>query len=67
MMNFVKQLAVKYNKKEIVLKAMDSAEKALQFYKKNGFEITGSFKLPESVFTLIKPEFRGMYILSFKL
>jgi ribosomal protein S18 acetylase RimI-like enzyme len=67
LMNFVKQLALKYNKKEIVLKAMDSAEKALQFYKKNGFEIKGSFRLPDAVFSLIKPEFRGMYILSCKL
>lgn len=67
LMNFVKKLAVKYNKKVIVLKAMDSAEKALQFYKKNGFEITGSFRLPDTVFALIKPEFRGMYILSCQL
>jgi GNAT superfamily N-acetyltransferase len=64
LMNFVKQIAVKYNKKEIVLKAMDSAKKALQFYEKNGFEIKGSFRLPDEVFTLIKPELRGMYILS---
>ena len=66
-MNFVKEFALKLNKKRIVLKAMDSAEKALQFYKKNGFEITGSFRLPDTVFTLIKPEFRGMYILSCQL
>jgi ribosomal protein S18 acetylase RimI-like enzyme len=67
LMNFVKQIAIKHNKKEIVLKAMDSAEKALQFYNKNGFKIISTLSLPADVFTLIKPEFRGMYVLSCEL
>ena len=67
LLNFVKQLAVKYNKKEIVLKAMDSAEKALQFYQKNGFVMVKSFALSSSIFSLMKPAYRGMFILSCKL
>jgi ribosomal protein S18 acetylase RimI-like enzyme len=67
MMHFVKQLALTLHKKEIVLKAMDSAEKALQFYKKNGFKITETIRLPDEIFTLIKTEYRGMYVLSCKL
>ena len=67
LMNFVKQIAFQYDKKEIVLKAMDSASKALQFYTKNGFEIVGNLRLPDDIFTLIKPELRGMFVLSCKL
>jgi ribosomal protein S18 acetylase RimI-like enzyme len=64
LINFVKQIAKEYKKNEIVLKAMDSAEKALQFYKKNGFNIVSSFRLPDEIFVLIKPTLRGMYVLS---
>ncbi len=63
LMKFVIDLAKQYQKKELVLKAMDSAEKALQFYQKHGFEIVADFRLPDAVFTLMKPEFRGMLIL----
>ncbi len=63
LMQFVIDLAKQHQKKELVLKAMDSATKALQFYKKQGFEIVGDFRLPDTVFTLMKPEFRGMLIL----
>ena len=44
---------------------MDSAEKALRFYKKLGFEIVADYCLPSEVFTLMKPEYRGMYILQY--
>jgi ribosomal protein S18 acetylase RimI-like enzyme len=67
LINFVKQIALSYHKKEIILKAMDSAQKALEFYKKNGFQVTGNFRLPDHIFGLIKPEFRGMLVLSCKL
>jgi GNAT superfamily N-acetyltransferase len=67
LIQFVKNFAAKQNKKEIILKAMDSATDALQFYKKNGFEIVGDFQLPASVFILMKPEYRGMYILKHSL
>lgn len=67
LMNFVKNVASEYHKKEIVLKAMDSAQKALLFYKKNGFEIISSFRLPDEIFVLIKPTLRGMLVLSCKV
>jgi len=67
LMQFVIDLATQYQKKELVLKAMDSAEKALQFYQKHGFEVVSNFRLPDAVFTLMKPEFRGMLILKRQL
>lgn len=67
LLNFVKRIAKEYKKNEIVLKAMDSADKALQFYKKNGFHIVSSFRLPDEIFVLIKPALRGMYVLSCKV
>jgi ribosomal protein S18 acetylase RimI-like enzyme len=67
MMNYVIDIARQLNKKKVVLKAMDSAEKALRFYKKQGFEIVGNYNLPGEVFTLMKPEYRGMYILKLTL
>ena len=63
----MKGVAVKLNKKDIILKAMDSAERALQFYKKNGFEMAGKLALPGHVFTLMKPEYRGMFVLKHSL
>ncbi len=63
MMKHVFDVAKQYNKKSIQLKAMDSADKALSFYKKLGFEIIGEYRLPGEIFTLMKPEYRGMYIL----
>jgi GNAT superfamily N-acetyltransferase len=67
LMQFVKDFSKQLNKKTILLKAMDSANKALTFYQKNGFKIVGDFQLPASVFTLMKPEYRGMYILKLEL
>ncbi len=63
LMNFTMKLAKQYHKKHIVLKAMDSAHKALAFYEKHGYKIVGEYRLPDKVFTLMKPEYRGMYIL----
>jgi ribosomal protein S18 acetylase RimI-like enzyme len=63
LMQFVIALAKEKQKKELVLKAMDSATQALRFYKKLGFEQVGTLTLPSSIFQLMKPEYRGMYIL----
>lgn len=67
LLNFVKALSIKLNKKIILLKAMDSATEALKFYQKNGFEIVDNFQLPADIFTLMKPEYRGMFILKHHL
>ena len=67
LIKFVKNLSEQLGKKIILLKAMDSAVQALQFYRKNGFEIVGNLQLPATVFTLMKPEYRGMYILKLEL
>ncbi len=67
LMQFVISLAKQYQKKELVLKAMDSAKNALSFYLKNGFEMVATFQLPDDVFVLMKPEYRGMYILKLVL
>jgi GNAT superfamily N-acetyltransferase len=64
LIQFVKALAKEYQKKTLILKAMDSAKAALQFYQKMGFEIVGNFRLSDEVFILMKPEYRGMYILA---
>lgn len=63
LMNFVLDIAKSYQKRYIFLKAMDTAQLALQFYKKMGYEIVGSFRLPDATFHLMKEEYRGMYIL----
>lgn len=63
LMNFVFDLAMSYDKKYIFLKAMDTAELALRFYKKMGFEQAGAFRLPDTTFHLMKEAYRGMVIL----
>ena len=63
LMNFVLDIAKSYQKKYIFLKAMDTAQLALQFYKKMGYEIVGSFRLSDTTFHLMKESYRGMYIL----
>lgn len=67
LMQFVIALAKEKNKKALILKAMDSATQALQFYRKFGFEQVATYQLPGSVFKLMKPEYRGMYILKLLL
>ena len=63
LMNFVFDIAKSYQKKYIFLKAMDTAELALQFYKKMGYETVSSFRLSDTTFHLMKEEYRGMCIL----
>jgi ribosomal protein S18 acetylase RimI-like enzyme len=63
LMNFVLDVAKSYQKKYIFLKAMDTAELAIQFYTKMGYEIVGAFRLSDTTFHLMKQEYRGMYIL----
>ena len=63
LMQFVIDLAKKHQKHELILKAMDSANKALHFYQKHDFKIVGSFRLPDDIFKLMKPEYRGMLLL----
>lgn len=63
LMNFVLDIAKSYQKEYIFLKAMDTAELALQFYKKMGYEKVGAFRLSDTNFHLMKEEYRGMYIL----
>jgi diamine N-acetyltransferase len=56
-------LAKEMNREILWLKSMDSSP-ALDFYRRLGFEICGSFILD---FEVMKPEFRGMKILMKKL
>ena len=63
LMNFVFDIAKSYQKRYIFLKAMDTAQLAMQFYAKMGYELVGSFGLSDATFHLMKQEYRGMYIL----
>ncbi len=63
LMNFVFDIAKSYQKRYIFLKAMDTAQLAMQFYAKMGYELVGSFRLSDATFHLMKQEYRGMYIL----
>ena len=62
LMNFVFDIAKSYQKKYIFLKAMDTAQLAMQFYTKMGYDLVGSFKLSDATFHLMKEEYRGMCI-----
>lgn len=57
-------IAKEYNKDMVWLKAMDSSEGAISFYKKMGFEISGTYQLPH---VKMKEEFRGMVIMKRKI
>lgn len=59
-MRFVFDLAVSKNKKVVWLKVMDSSAGPISFYKKNGFDICGTFQLD---FPVMKEALRGMYIM----
>jgi len=63
LMNFVLDIAKSYQKEYIFLKAMDTAQLALQFYAKMGYEKVGAFRLSDTTFHLMKEAYRGMYIL----
>ncbi len=67
LMNFVFDIAKSYQKKYIFLKAMDTAQLAMQFYTKMGFELAGAFRLSDATFHLMKEAYRGMYILKKQL
>ena len=54
-------LAQELNKACVWLKAMDSSEAALNFYRQNGFTVVGAEQL---TFAVMKPELRGMLVLS---
>jgi diamine N-acetyltransferase len=60
LVNFTFDIAKKNNKDLVWLKAMDSSEESISFYKKMGFEITGTYVLPHQ---LMKEELRGMVIM----
>ncbi|WP_276497427.1 GNAT family N-acetyltransferase [Pontibacter litorisediminis] len=60
---FTKEVAAKYNKRVIWLKAMDSS-RSVDFYEQNGFEKCGTYTLP---FEQMKPEYRGMYVMKLEL
>ena len=62
LMNFVFDIAKSYQKKYIFLKAMDTAQLAMQFYTKMGYDLVGSFRLSDTTFHLMKEEYRGMCI-----
>jgi GNAT superfamily N-acetyltransferase len=57
-------IAKLHNKNLVWLKAMDTSEGAINFYKKMGFAITGTHKLKHH---LMKEELRGMVIMSKEL
>ncbi|OIN61242.1 GNAT family N-acetyltransferase [Arsenicibacter rosenii] len=59
--DFVVRLAQELNKACVWLKAMDSSEAALHFYRQNGFTVVGAERL---TFAVMKPELRGMLVLS---
>jgi len=63
LMNFVLDMAKSYQKEYIFLKAMDTAQLALEFYAKMGYYKVGAFRLSDTTFHLMKEEYRGMYIL----
>ena len=62
-MNFVLDIAKSYQKKYIFLKAMDTAEKAMKFYNKMGYAVVSKFRLSDTIFHLMKEEYRGMIVL----
>jgi GNAT superfamily N-acetyltransferase len=54
------RIAKEYGKSIVWLKAMDTSAGPIAFYKKMGFEITGTFRLKHQ---LMKEELRGMVIM----
>ena len=61
LIRFTEKQAGLHHCNHIQLKAMDSSKDAIRFYEREGFQISGTFQLP---FRLMKPEYRGMVILS---
>jgi GNAT superfamily N-acetyltransferase len=67
LMNYVFDIANSYQKKYIFLKAMDTADLAMKFYTKMGYELVGRFRLSDTIFHLMKEVYRGMCILKKEL
>ncbi len=63
LMQYVFTIAQQHKKDIVFLKAMDSSDDAIAFYKTIGFEICGSFQLPMPTFEWMKEEYRGMVVL----
>lgn len=55
------EIAEKFNKNFVWLKAMDTSQEPIEFYKKMGFAITGTYRLKHE---LMKKELRGMVIMA---
>lgn len=64
LINLTLEIAEKFNKDFVWLKAMDTSKEPIEFYKKMGFEITGTHRLKHP---LMKEELRGMVIMTKKL
>lgn len=62
--NWIEKCALKNNNKLLWLKVMDTQNQALNFYKKQGFNISGTTTLD---FDLLHKHLRGMYIMSKEL
>ncbi len=58
------KIAQENNKEVVWLKAMDSSEGPIAFYKKMGFEVTGTHRLKHP---LMKEELRGMVVMTKRL
>jgi len=63
LMQYVFTIAQQHKKDIVFLKAMDSSNAAIAFYKTMGFEICGTIQLPMPTFEWMKEEYRGMVIL----
>ena len=59
LMNFSENIAFQYKKEMIFLKAMDTSDKAINFYRQTGYTKCGTLVLP---FPLMKEAYRGMII-----
>lgn len=67
LMELAQQRAQELKKDFIFLKAMDTSNDAIAFYKKLGYVICGSLQLPMPEFELMKKELRGMVIMKKEL
>ncbi len=62
--HWITQRAMKHGNDSLWLKAMDTQEQALRFYKKEGFEVCGTAHLD---FELLHAPLRGMYVMQKEL
>ena len=59
--DFIKDLAIKNGQKALWLMVMDSSTDAIRFYKKQGFQTCGTWRLD---FENMRSELRGMFIMN---